>query len=280
MSSNKYRWFATAAKHGYLDIMQELRSWQRTPATRAALITANNFAAFTQAASAGRLNVILQLAEWLPNADMQAMIASSNFNAFYSAAASGHVDMVRQLIKWSSAETLTAMVEEGFFFAISSALSNGHLAVMTAIFDLVPKKLFDKAIETCVGASMISSLVLRGDFDLLKNFYEWSTAAQRIDILKQAREPVRYDEEDSERYLDDSFYGYESVGKYLIALDKLEALFASDESVQEYLKEKHDLEAKEKFLYALDERMFNEPSPSHSAGPESFLYALDERAFK
>ncbi|MDF1759505.1 MAG: hypothetical protein P1U40_03105 [Coxiellaceae bacterium] len=274
----KYKWFAKAAKHGYLDIMQELRSWQRTPATRAVLITANDFSASTQAARMGRLDVLLQLVEWLPNTDLQRMIASNNFSAFYFAASSGHVDMVRHLIKWANAETLTAMLEEGFFDAIRRALTNGHSRVMMAIFDLVPKELFDKAIKACIDVTDIKSFVLSGHFNMLKHFYEWSTVAQRIEILEFAREPVRYDE-DSERNLDDSFYGSYCVGEYLETLDRLEELFALDDKVQDFLKEECDLKNKEAYLYALDQRMFKLPSNDVVAEPEKFLYALDQRLF-
>ena len=96
--------------------------------------------------------------------------------------------------------------------------------------------------------------------------------------MKFAREPVRYDE-DSERYLDDSFYGSHCVDEYLEALDKLEELFALDDKVQDFLKEECDLKNMETYLYALDQRMFKLPSNDVVAEPEKFLYALDQRLF-
>ncbi|MDF1655502.1 MAG: hypothetical protein P1U34_10360 [Coxiellaceae bacterium] len=236
LEANKYEGFAVAAQNSHFDVLKELRSWQRTSSKRNTLIMANDFAAFARAAEMGKLDVLLQLVEWLPNKHLQKMLAGNHFSAFYWSAVNGHVEVVEQLMEWATEEALAAMIDGLYCEGLRIAAENGHIAVIKAVYTKIPEALFDTVIDAFIKYDAIQEIVKQGEFDILKQVYEWSTADQRDRILEKAKGP--------------SYHRNSEV--YTSTLKKFEAL--------------HDFYNKEKFLYALDQRLFGIPESSDGEG--------------
>jgi DTW domain-containing protein YfiP len=102
------------------------------------MVSADNFAAFREAACNGHLEVMSRLMELAPD-KLQDMVSAYHFYALRQAAQNGHLAVIEKLMELAP-DKIEDMVSADNFYAFRLAAYNGHLAVMEKLMELIPDK--------------------------------------------------------------------------------------------------------------------------------------------
>ena len=194
LQQRNYQLFQQLATSGCLELMKYLAA--QYPKEISAMIQANDYGAFRQAAREGHLSIVQQLVNWCDKAMINAMVSANVYEAFRGAAFNGHLRVTQYLVELVP-HAVAAMVAAKDYGAFLDAIRDNGLMMLEWLSTLVPEEK--------------STMMISQNYRALKEYYKRRSTASSyyyrrmghllfsepklLDYAEQDKKTVRYGQE-------------------------------------------------------------------------------------